>query len=163
MEAEAHARSERQGCTRCGQVRLTTIEQKRSFDVGLETPLVVQVESTGCERCGRLAKPAAVARIAALTALRQVAISGRVNGESFRFMRTTMGLQAKEVAHLLGLGVGTISRWENDVRDLDPRAWTLLACLALEYVDGETEPRTRKVLDALREPPQAVSVLSVRV
>ena len=76
MEAEAHTRSERLGCSRCGQVRLTTIEQKRSFDVGLETPLVIQVESMGCERCGRLVKPAAVARVVALTALRQVAISG---------------------------------------------------------------------------------------
>lgn len=163
MDVEAFTGTERMGCTRCGQVRLGTVEQRRSFEVGFDVPLVIHVESTGCERCGRLSKPAEVTRIASMTALRQVALSGRVNGESFRFMRTAMGLQAKEVAHLLGLGVGTISRWENDVRDLDPRAWTLLACLALEFADGEGQSRTRQVLSALREPPAVAALLSVRV
>lgn len=163
MEVEPASRQDRLGCARCGQVRLGIIEQQRTFEVGFDAPLVVRVESTGCERCGRLAKPAAVARAAAMAALRVVAMSGRVNGESFRFLRSTMGLQAKEVAHMLGLGVGTISRWENDVRDLDPRAWTLLACLALEYIDGDGDPRTKKVLDAVREPHAVPTQLEVRV
>lgn len=163
MEAEAHARSERMACARCGQVRFGLIEQRRSFEVGFDAPLVIHIESLGCERCGRLAKPAAVARMAELTALRQVALSGRVCGESFRFMRMMMGLQAKEVAHLLGLGVGTISRWENDVRELDARAWALVAGLALEHADGEAEARTRQILNAVHHPPEAPAVLKVRV
>lgn len=161
MDMEAYSRTS--ACAGCGNTRLGTVEQRRTFEVGFEAPLVVRIEAAGCERCGRLAKPAAVNRAATLTALRQVATSGRVNGESFRFMRTTMGLQAKEVAHLLGLGVGTISRWENDVRDLDARAWVLLASLALEHAEGQSDSRTRGILDAVKAQPSVAALVSVRV
>lgn len=142
--------SPRTWCTRCGGQRLGTITDQYSLDVGFGAPLSVQVEVRGCEDCRRAIHAGAARKAAEMAALRLVAFSGNVNGGTLRFLRRTIGLQSKELASLLRLGPGTISRWENGVRKLDVNVWVVVACLALELADGDDSRRTSRILEAIR-------------
>ena len=55
----------------------------------------------------------------------------------------------------LGVSVGTISRWENEAREVDARSWVLVALLAVESLGGErvVERVFSGIVRAKSEPP----------
>lgn len=118
-------------------------------DTGLPSQTTVIVETTACPDCGRLAKPNAVDRAVKAAAVKVVVQSGHVSGKTFRFLRKALDLTGEGVASVLGLGVGTISRWENECRGVDPRAWAVLASLALEHVDDTLPKVVGPMLEAI--------------
>ncbi len=137
--------------------------KSRTLEVGLDVPLQLTIEALACTRCDEIVPSSDLDRRIRLEALRCVALSGQANAETFRFLRTGLGLQAKELAYLFQMDAGTISRWENGVRDVELRAWALLACMALDLA-GSTDPHPqRRVLEALRSPPSTREGLEVRV
>ena len=138
-------------CARCRSEERGLVAYGRSFDVGIPGGLEVVVSTSTCGNCGRLTSYASSNREAELAALRAVARSGYVSAKSFRFMRTAMRLRVKELASALSVGVRKVSRWENELADVDPKAWSFLARLAFEHLAGEPEPRTRSVVAV--EPP----------
>jgi YgiT-type zinc finger domain-containing protein len=89
-----------------------------------------------------------------------VARSGHVNGDSFRFMRKALGYQAKELSEVIDTPAETISRWEKNARPVDRFAWVTLATMVIDKVD-ERAPSTREVLQAIKTPkpfPKAAKV-----
>ena len=72
-----------------------------------------------------------------------LAQEGPVDGESFCFMRRSIGAQAKDLAALLGVSPETVSRWETGARDVDRFAWIVLGDLVLEAAGKSIETRAR--------------------
>lgn len=122
----------------------------REIDVGLEAALSVEVLTFACAECGLLSG-ADVDAAAELAGARAVILAGIANGRTFSLLRRTLGLRTRELGRLLSAGVGTISRWENARREIDPKAWVLLAALVLE-ARGEPSVGARELLERVARP-----------
>ena len=61
-----------------------------------------------------------------------LARSGAVGPQGFRWLRKAARLPSVRLAELLDVTPGTVSRWENGKQALDRRAVALVAALALE-------------------------------
>lgn len=142
-------------CTRCRSADLheETFAYVRQID---GTTFKADVEATRCEACSEVlvSGPGLIAAERALTA--RLARS-TVGPQGFRWLRRAAGLQAVQLAALLDVSPGTVSRWENGKKPLERRAIALVAALALETV-GEAA-NTRELLGQLargRKPPRRV-------
>lgn len=73
-----------------------------------------------------------------------------MQGEQLRHMRTSAGLKAKDLADALGIADATLSRYENDHKNI-PK----LVQLAARYVCENAAPRAptpgEKIIEALKE------------
>lgn len=140
-------------CKRCASAApAKVVRLHRTFDVGTDEPLRIDVSTAACGTCGHLVDARAVDEAATRAAIRAIVDAGLANGRTFRFLRDAVGLQAKELGALIFSGIGTISRWENAHRVPDRRAWALLACLASDAVGDGRRGSVRAVLDALLHP-----------
>jgi DNA-binding transcriptional regulator YiaG len=73
---------------------------------------------------------------------------GRLAGPEFRFLRTFMGYQAKELAPILGTSTFTMSRWETGKEPIGPQADRLVRTLAvLRQGVGEFDPQELAAID----------------
>jgi DNA-binding transcriptional regulator YiaG len=72
-----------------------------------------------------------------------LATEGPATPDAFRFMRKALALSGKDAAELLGVTAVTVSRWENEARELDPLAWFALGTLVLDYAGKPQEPKVR--------------------
>lgn len=79
---------------------------------------------------------------------------GLRTGELLRLMRSSLGLQATELALLLRVTPETLSRWENDVRPAHEDAFALVALLVRDTLEGHQ--RTHRFLEAARSLPYVV-------
>jgi transcriptional regulator with XRE-family HTH domain len=75
---------------------------------------------------------------AELVAAAEVADRGLREGAAFRFMRKVLGLRAEDLAGLLDVTEGTVSRWENDHAPADRAAWAALAAMVSDKLAGQT-------------------------
>lgn len=73
-----------------------------------------------------------------------------ISRETLRFLRSTAGLKAKELAELVGVVPDTVTRWEKGDQNFDRLTWELVARMADEKLRGSTE-----TLDRLRKPSYA--------
>jgi len=80
----------------------------------------------------------------------ELARSGSVGPEGFRFLRRMAGLDGKKLAALLDVTPNQVSRWENGRKPLERRAVALVSALATERIDER--PRTIALLEALAAP-----------
>jgi transcriptional regulator with XRE-family HTH domain len=105
-----------------------------------------ELEARRCGKCGEeLVLRAAL--LAADRALTAALASGPVGAEGFQWLRRAAGLPAQDLAALLDLTPGTVSRWENSKNPLERRAVAIVAALALEAL-GEPA-NLRELLDNL--------------
>ena len=74
---------------------------------------------------------------------RALAESGVVHGEALKAMRRFLGLRAKDLAPLLGVAEGTLSRWETGERPADRAATALVGQLVLDACSGVTSTMER--------------------
>jgi DNA-binding transcriptional regulator YiaG len=72
------------------------------------------------------------ARAAELAIAAALATEGPLDGESFRYMRGALGIEARRLAELIGVSAETVSRWENDVSPVSRAAWLMLGTLVME-------------------------------
>jgi DNA-binding transcriptional regulator YiaG len=142
-------------CTRCRSTdsREETFAYVRRID---GTTFKADVAAERCVACGEVlvSGPGLLAAERALTA--RLARS-TVGPQGFRWLRRAAGLQAVQLAALLDVSPGTVSRWENGKKPLERRAAALVAALALEAA-GESA-NTRELLSHLargRKPPRRV-------
>ena len=100
-----------------------------------------EVPATRCDNCGEelVSGPGLGLFDNALTA--QLARSGMVGPQGFRWLRGRAGLEAKQLAVLLDVSPGTVSRWENGKKPLERRAVALVATLALEALGERADTR----------------------
>jgi DNA-binding transcriptional regulator YiaG len=100
-----------------------------------------EVPATRCDNCGEelVSGPGLGLFDSALTA--RLARSGSIGPQGFRWLRGRAGLEAKQLAALLDVSPGTVSRWENGKKPLERRAVALVASLALEALGEHTSTR----------------------
>jgi hypothetical protein len=82
--------------------------------------------------------------------LRRLIVAGVWSPVAFTSICQCLGLSGKRAALLLGVRPETVSRWSTGAREIDPRAFAMIATLFLEELYGE--PRALEVLSAMRRP-----------
>jgi DNA-binding transcriptional regulator YiaG len=97
-----------------------------------------------------------------LTIAAWLAEHGHVHPEAFRFMRKALGLQASQLADLLGVTRESVSRWENGKHEIPRGVFLLLGVLvAHELEGGSTVERIMGWTQAPEAPPPEPITLKV--
>ena len=142
-------------CINCGKAELIRGVVPLAVTVaGIE--FATELPGRRCPSCGysTVNGPAAV-RFELLVAA-ELMKRGIRGGASFKFMRKALGMKATEIAQAFNVAPETISRWENDQREVDWPEFMLLGSLVDDKLAGRTTTLTR--LKALAEPAQEVRV-----
>jgi len=124
-------------CIKCGSDRIRTDTLPRYQDdglVGLANVVVLNAaQKYVCEECGEdngISVPD-VSGLEAAVAVTRVMIPVKLTGKEIRFLRTALGMKAKELRERLEVGSEeTISRWENDRSPISARDEKMLRLLA---------------------------------
>lgn len=146
-------------CEQCGHVGLKETTTTHEVRVG-DHVVRGTVPAETCPKCKEVYVRGDALERLELEVASLVGRAGHVTGDTFRFMRKALGLQAKELGELIGTPPETISRWENGARDVDRFAWVTLASMVLDKAGGR-EPITRTLLGAIVKPtslPRTVKV-----
>ncbi|MCL2726209.1 MAG: type II toxin-antitoxin system MqsA family antitoxin [Polyangiaceae bacterium] len=138
-----------QTCTNCGSKTLKTTTEEHEIRVG-EKNIRGVIDAIACTQCGEVYFPADAMDRLELDVAKALVRTGNVDGAAFRFVRHVVGMQAKDLASLLGVAAETVSRWEQGQRDVDRLAWLALAGLLHDMVSGADE--TRRTLEAIQHP-----------
>jgi DNA-binding transcriptional regulator YiaG len=106
-----------------------------------------EVPATRCNKCDEvlISGPGLGLFERALTA--ELARSGTIGPQAFRWLRRYAGLKGMDLAALLDVTPMQVSRWENGKKPLERRAIALVSALALEHLEGRTF--TRGILESL--------------
>jgi putative zinc finger/helix-turn-helix YgiT family protein len=127
-------------CYDCGKTMVGKRENYSYQEVGLKSVVLLNVVVYHC-KCGAIVPEIPYAGILhnciAMSVLEKKAL---LSGEEIRFIRKAAGFSATELAHVLGMEKGTVSRWENEKQDIGKDADRLLraVCFArtLERIAG---------------------------
>jgi DNA-binding transcriptional regulator YiaG len=122
-------------CSSCGEgeARSITHPAKREID---GTVFAADAPASRCDTCREMliSGPGMLAFDRALTG--ELARSGTVGPQGFRWLRKAARLPSVRLAELLDVTPGTVSRWENGKQALDRRAVALVSALALDAQGG---------------------------
>lgn len=125
-------------CELCGKnsvvrdhVPVTRVVGDVSFEIG--------VPANVCTACGERFLGAEAMKAADEAVALELARNGPATRESFRWMRSTIGLASNELAAMLHVAPESISRWENGQREVDYGAWLVVARLVIDRTIGSTE------------------------
>jgi transcriptional regulator with XRE-family HTH domain len=124
-------------CIKCGSCRIhteTLAEYQGDGLVGLANVVVLNAaQRYVCEECGEdngVSVPD-VEGLEAAVAVTRVMIPVRLTSKEIRFLRTALGMKAKELRERLEVGSEeTISRWENNKLPISARDEKMLRLLA---------------------------------
>lgn len=129
-------------CRECAGKKLRKKSRTNSYKVDAMT-FKVDVVGRECMSCGETYFSNQALQAAELRVAEQLARAGNVSPGSFKFMREALEIRSQDLARLLDVAVETVSRWENEKRDLDRAAWILLATMVLERREGGDTTRAR--------------------
>lgn len=138
-------------CTACGGSRLADSSETEEHEVS-GTKYRIEVPAWKCRRCGEVFVDGPATLRAELVVAGELARHGPANGETFRFMRSSLQLRATELADLLDIRAETVSRWEKGHDPVDRSAWAALAAMVCESLEKRRDTRDR--LEAIRSPAQ---------
>ena len=92
-----------------------------------------------------------------------LAEAGITTPEVLRFLRKAIGLQAQELAALLGVRPETVSRWEKGRGKIDRAAYAVLRQLLFDERKGGTSTSMAENLRSLLKPKRLPSKVQVRL
>lgn len=129
-------------CFACKSENLEKISKLLSRTVAGRT-FEAMVPATQCVQCGDggyeitdlLEFDRAIAK--------ELASSGEMSAEAFRFMWRGAGFEAREIAELLDVTPETISRWSQGKLPIERQPFMLLASLVLDKLEGRTTTADR--------------------
>ncbi len=150
-------------CPNCKSTKkLKAVRSAEEYEIAGHK-FIVTVHALQCSECEEDLVQADELRRAELAVAERIARAGIVSGDAFRHMRGALGMKATELAELLQVTPESISRWENDKREVDRSAAMLLASMVLDTVEGKTTTRER-LASALgaKKLPKTVDLGSVR-
>ena len=136
-------------CVECGHRAFLASEAEDSVTVAGRT-FVRMVPTQRCEQCGADYFEGLDLKAVEMEAASVLAREGPSNGETFRFMRKTIGMRTDYLAELLDVAQETLSQWENGERAVDRTAWIALSAMVVDKLEGRTTTLDR--LSALLEP-----------
>ena len=129
-------------CIACGKNALRVGVKKYEHKLGVQT-FAANLPAQVCSSCHEFYMSHETLTAFDQTVARHIAEHGPATGETFRFMRKTVGLPANEVAKLLDTTPETVSRREKGVRDVDLWAWSTLGAIILDELAGKKTTRER--------------------
>lgn len=140
-------------CPTCSKAELVSAVVMRRVDVAKHR-YVSMVPALKCPACGAEFVNGEATIRANLEAAQHIATHGPVTGEGFTFIRDALGLQAQQLAPLLGRRPEALSRWENDRGEIDRAAWAVLGAMVAERLAGrdDTLERMRTLVHAKKVP-----------
>lgn len=124
-------------CFNCKSTDLQAAEVEERRTVAAHT-FTRMLPVTRCAKCGEETIPLQALEAFDLEVAEELARHGEVSAEAFSFMRRTLGMKAADLAELLDVTPGTVSRWENGHEPIERRAAALLCALVLDRVEGRT-------------------------
>jgi putative zinc finger/helix-turn-helix YgiT family protein len=145
----ATKKRESKRCPACRQGSLKASHAADELTVGGHQ-FLGSVPARKCSRCGEIFFDPVGLRAFELAVASVLASHGARSGETFRFMRKALGMKAVDLAKLLDATPETLSRWEKGKLKVDRRAFTILASLVKDKVDGKTT--TLETIIAMRHP-----------
>ena len=136
-------------CFNCGKPTFKNGQVQFTVTVaGIE--FTTELPGGQCGSCsGRTIHGDAAARFE-LQVAAELMTRGLRSGETFRFMRKALGMKAADLAQVMNVAAETLSRWENDQREVDWPEFLLLGSLVDDKLAGRTTVLTRA--RALAEP-----------
>jgi DNA-binding transcriptional regulator YiaG/DNA-binding MarR family transcriptional regulator len=96
-----------------------------------------------CTKCGEPYVPVALVIAFERAVAAELARRGPISGETLRWIRKAAALERMDMSQLLGVSVETIASWEEGRRPMDVAAWTVIASLALDAIEGPRPLRAR--------------------
>src|SRR5579862_5812766 len=129
-------------CPKCSRPDMRDATDQLTRKVGGYT-YSAEVDALRCRGCGDSTVDAHELMAFELAIAVELARHGPISGETFRFMRKAIPIPAVDLAKLLGSTPETLSRWENETRDVDRAAWFVVGGLVLDAVDGSAATRGR--------------------
>lgn len=142
------------GCPLCGEGTLQKQQGSYSFEPPVNIPggiiTVNDAEWFACDSCGEEIIPDTLSK--SLDAVRNQRL-GLLSPEQIRAVRQRTGLTAVDMAHLLGVGEKTYTRWENG-KSLQNKSNDTL----IRLIDKNVEPFA--LVDAERDPNREAVVAS---
>ena len=136
-------------CTRCDKRRVIEITLDDSMDVCGHT-FTAQVPAEKCEACGQISIQGHDMKLFELRIAVELAKAGLRTGESFKYLRKALGVDAAGLAGLLDVPVDFIGYWDKGEWPVDPRAHAVVCSLVLAKYDHR--PSSLDCLAVLREP-----------
>ncbi len=127
---------------RCGASGKTAAKHSfRRTVAGTTFTAAVDVEA--CAGCGDVYVPASLMIAFERAIAAELARSGPITDETFRWLRKAAGVERNELAQILGVTPETLAGWESERRPVDRAAWLVVASLALDGVEGPRALRPR--------------------
>ena len=129
-------------CFQCKGTDFSTCTKARRLVLG-ELIFEAELDAYQCDTCGQILFSDEVVSFFEDEVSRWIAERGFVSSKSFRFMRKSLGLKARELAAWLKVTPETLSRWEKGTREPDPRAVIVLGTMVLENLEGREDTMNR--------------------
>jgi DNA-binding transcriptional regulator YiaG len=102
-----------------------------------------EVAEDVCPKCGYASMELGELGQFELRVAAALAIHGVCTGEAFKFIRKALQMRATDVRDVLGVTPETVSRWENEQRDVDRHVFAMLGELVIAAVEGRESPAER--------------------
>lgn len=134
-------------CAKCNEGTLRRGSRAQTYPVGEQT-FSVQIDVLECPKCGHYYVETGALQSLQRSVGKHLAEHGPATGVTFRYMRKSIGMAAKDVAELLATTPETVSRWETAERNVDLWAWLTMGSIVLDTLAGNTVTRDR--LQALK-------------
>ena len=136
-------------CTRCDRERVVPITLDDSMDVCGHT-FTANLPAEKCQACGQIAIQAHDLKLFELRIACELAKAGLRTGDSFKYLRKSLGMDAKGLGDLLDVPPEFVGYWETGKWPVDPRAHAVLCSFVLGKF--EHRPSSLDCLAVLREP-----------
>lgn len=124
-------------CIRCGSTGFDRVSERQSMTLD-ERTFSGDVPADRCRKCGETYFRSVDIGLWEKAIVRAIT-AGPPGPQSASFARRAVGMQAKDLAELLGVTPETISRWENARRPMDTPTWLALGSLVLDKLEGRSE------------------------
>lgn len=131
---------ERGRCGECGSTDLVAKPYTHVQRVGRYETSDKCGAAPHCAKCGALAMSLDDLAIYQMAAAKTVLYEGKYDGDVVRFGRKAIGFTQAELASVIGYTPETISAYEKNRRDIEPRYAMALAGVLSEVVDGSATP-----------------------
>jgi DNA-binding transcriptional regulator YiaG len=136
-------------CSRCDRNRLVAIHLDDTLEVCGHS-FTAQLPAEKCEFCGQVVIQGHDVRLFELRVAVEIAKAGLRTGESFKYLRKAVGMEAANLAELLDVPVEYVGYWESGSWPVDPRAHAVLCSFVLGKF--EQRPSSLDCLRVLRKP-----------
>jgi DNA-binding transcriptional regulator YiaG len=136
-------------CSRCAREKLVPIHIDDTLDVCGHS-FTAQLPAEKCESCGQVVIQGHDVRLFELRVAVEIAKAGLRTGDSFKYLRKAVGMDAGNMSELLDVPVEYIGYWESGSWPVDPRAHAVVCSLVLGKF--EHRPATLDCLGVLRQP-----------